>query len=700
MFWPSFINAALLTGLVAVAIPILIHLMLKTRQRRMKFSTLRFFDFLNEEAVRSRKLRHWLLLLLRLLIIILLVLAFARPFLSNTPASAMQQQPQWVIFILDRSLSMTARETEGVRWERARAAIRKILYNLPRDARVGLIACGGQSEWIAQPGPATEALKALDALQPLQAAGDLGDALLLAGRFFIQHPIRSTNTLYIVSDFQRSSTLKVPDVPLPPYVYVEWVSVGDAHSPNCAVTDVNLAAISGQTSAVIVANFDTDDTTPFPVQFLVDGKVTTSRTLSLPAAALTNLDFNLPRLSPGWHSVAVRLENSDSLATDNTRYQALYIPPPLPVLLVEPRQTVKIYQEETFFLRAALDPYFGQTNSGLTGFEVDTTTPDELVRRLDAGTRYGPYSLPIIPAIKRWPPGASAKLTTFVQNGGGLLLFAGDNLSINHYTTELGNLLPGRWNTIESATDMDWRIIEWEKRSPIFAPFLQPNAGSPAVARFTKRLSVQPLEADQVLARFQDGHPAMILRNVDRGRVLFVNASADTQWHDWPRHKTFVPWLHCTARFLAGRNLDLEGTRPPPALAGSEIEIVLDKNMRNLPLKWMRPDGIEQTLTTDSAGIAHALPMPVAGLYSLRDSQGRELRRIAANLPPSESDLTAFTPMDMQNRLTRRDTPSTLSAASLWLNDENGHKELWRLLLLAGLLLMLTETIVGNRTVP
>lgn len=700
MIWPSFLNVALLGGLVAVGIPILIHLMLKTRQRRMKFSTLRFFDFLDEEAVRSRKLRHWLLLLLRLLIIILLVLSFARPFLGPDTATAAQRRPLVVVFLLDRTLSLTVRDPDGLRWDRARAAARKILYGLPREARVGLLACGGQAEWLAQPGPATDALKALDAAQPVLAGGDLGDGLHLAARYFARENASGSNLLYIVGDFQRTSARRVPDAPLPLNIRVEWVPVGDALTPNLAVTEVNLAVASGQTSAVILANFDVEDSNPTTARLLVDGKTIATRTCSLPAGAVSNLDFTLPRLPAGWHSVMVQLEANDPLPADNMRHQAVYVPPPLPVLLVEPRQGVKVYQEETFFVRSALDPHFGQTNSGLAGFEVDLTVPDDLNRRLATGSRHGPYALVIVPGLKRWPPGAAAALAGFVEKGGGLLLFAGEGISINHYTTELGHLLPGRWATLEVATDLDWRIGEWEKRSPIFAPFRQPGSGSPAVARFTKRLALQIRDGDQVLARFQDGQPAMLLRQVGRGQVLFFNSTADVLWHDWPRHKTYVPWLHCAARYLAGRNLDLETTRPTARFTSTEADVALGKEHRGASLQWVRPDGTIHELKADDQGLVHGLDFPTPGIYSLRDAQGRELQRHAANAPPLESDLAAFTPQEMQSRLVRAATNPAISPASLLAGNDDQHREWWRLLLCLGLLFMLIETMVGNRTVP
>jgi ABC-type anion transport system duplicated permease subunit len=75
-----FTNTLMLAGMAALAIPILVHLLLKRRKKQIQFSTLRFFQQQDEQSSRRRKLRNWLLLALRLLIVSLLVLAFSRPY--------------------------------------------------------------------------------------------------------------------------------------------------------------------------------------------------------------------------------------------------------------------------------------------------------------------------------------------------------------------------------------------------------------------------------------------------------------------------------------------------------------------------------------------------------------------------------------------------------------------------------------------
>ncbi|HXG39208.1 MAG TPA: BatA domain-containing protein, partial [Bacteroidota bacterium] len=75
----TFLNPLVLLGLLAAAIPILLHLFNLRKLRTIEFSTLTFLKELQKSKIRRIKIRQWLLLLLRTLLVILLVMAFARP---------------------------------------------------------------------------------------------------------------------------------------------------------------------------------------------------------------------------------------------------------------------------------------------------------------------------------------------------------------------------------------------------------------------------------------------------------------------------------------------------------------------------------------------------------------------------------------------------------------------------------------------
>lgn len=98
-----FTNLWMLAGLAALTVPILVHLLLRRKKKRLRFSTVQFFLRQDEHASQRRKLRNWFLLTLRLLICALLVLAFARPYLQSSDPLNGGAGKRQVAFVLDRS---------------------------------------------------------------------------------------------------------------------------------------------------------------------------------------------------------------------------------------------------------------------------------------------------------------------------------------------------------------------------------------------------------------------------------------------------------------------------------------------------------------------------------------------------------------------------------------------------------------------
>jgi hypothetical protein len=91
------------------------------------------------------------------------------------------------------------------------------------------------------------------------------------------------------------------------------------------------------------------------------------------------------------------------------------------------------------------------------------------------------------------------------------------------------------------------------------------------------------------------------------------------------------------------------------------------------------------------------LMLEAPGIYTLKDSTGRELHRFAANLAAAESDLSTLAPADAEQQLVRTaETKEAVLAAGLFGDATHG-KELWRVLLAVALLLLILEPILANR---
>src|SRR5215210_8966345 len=102
----AFLNPFFLIGALAAGIPVLVHLVRRTRARRVEFASLMFLRRIEQKTVRRRKLRNLLLLAMRCAALMLLALAFARPYFTfQKPVNASTDRRASVILI-DGSYSM------------------------------------------------------------------------------------------------------------------------------------------------------------------------------------------------------------------------------------------------------------------------------------------------------------------------------------------------------------------------------------------------------------------------------------------------------------------------------------------------------------------------------------------------------------------------------------------------------------------
>jgi hypothetical protein len=110
----SFLNPFFLLALLAVGLPLLLHLLKLRKAKKLSFSTLQFFKALEQTTLRRVEIKRWLLLLLRMLALACLAMVLARPFLPPNSFGLANQNASVVHAILiDNSSSMSRIGPQG-----------------------------------------------------------------------------------------------------------------------------------------------------------------------------------------------------------------------------------------------------------------------------------------------------------------------------------------------------------------------------------------------------------------------------------------------------------------------------------------------------------------------------------------------------------------------------------------------------------
>src|SRR5215470_13925420 len=103
----SFLNPFFFIGSLALAVPIIIHLVRREKSEIVPFSSLMFLLKVPKRSIRQQILKNLLLMALRVLLLALLVGAFARPYLTQTAKpNAPTGSEKLAVMLLDTSYSM------------------------------------------------------------------------------------------------------------------------------------------------------------------------------------------------------------------------------------------------------------------------------------------------------------------------------------------------------------------------------------------------------------------------------------------------------------------------------------------------------------------------------------------------------------------------------------------------------------------
>ena len=126
-----FLNPWMLLGTLAVASPILIHLLNKRRFKIVEWAAMDFLFAADKKNRRRVQLENFILLLLRCLAMLLLALMFARPFLpSNITAILAQAQKVERVILIDDSLSQRVLNGSQPSIETSKESVKELLSQL------------------------------------------------------------------------------------------------------------------------------------------------------------------------------------------------------------------------------------------------------------------------------------------------------------------------------------------------------------------------------------------------------------------------------------------------------------------------------------------------------------------------------------------------------------------------------------------
>lgn len=587
-------------GLGAIALPILIHLLARRRFRRVRWAAIEFLREAQRENRRRMRIRELILLALRCLAMLLIGLLLARPFLTPEGFAASMGGASRVrhLFIVDDSYSMgLTRGRESLFRQAVQHVVGRVrtLADSPEGVAVAVMRASQPAAEMLSAAPLDEVsvtalTESMEAVDTSNRSADWDGAIATAAEWMTADAGPADRVIvHLVSDFQqRDWTPADPSARFKPLreraeagqsLRIELVDLGRDGAPNLSLSDLSIddrQVIAGlQTRATVtITNHSPSTSDATQLDVYVDDAATPPAPLPAiaPGESIT-VPLQVVFTEPGPHELNVSLPG-DALPIDDSRYLACDTVSALRVLIVNGEPAADPYEDEVHLVATALRPE-GVVFSGL---EVQVVEDHGL-----ATADLENVPLMIWANVYRPDPAMLDRLERYVADGGGLVIFLGDQVDAQRYNELLyrggDGLLPASIDGVVSVPPdrPGVTLAPIEGGHPalrVFAgdnnPFAQgihvwtyatlspaDESTSASAAPSTQPGAVGATERGpaRVVLRFADesGSPAWVERSYGDGRVILLATTADNEWSDWPASPSYLVTIQELVQYACRR---------------------------------------------------------------------------------------------------------------------------------------------------
>lgn len=711
----TFGSPELLTGLLLVGVPVILHWLYRRPQREERWAAM---DILRRAlAKRSQRMRlqTWLLLAVRMLLIAAAALAFARPFAAGLAGSAAAPRAVRRVIVIDATLSMQSHERGDSPFDSARRLATRILESSRPGDTVRVIKIGplpSKNELIRNwssdaPGVATE----VNRLTPTEGAGDAYATLKTAATWLESDPAGAVAEVIVLSDFQRSdwhgSQVRTASAAtivesLDKRAKVTLIPLGERQADNLSIASVRtdeslVRSLQPATIVVSIENAGRTARSQVAVEALLAGSVRGVARVDVPAGGSSEARVAVEFDREGTSPLQVRIPD-DALPADNVAQLVVRVRDRLRVLLVDQGARSGRPARPTEFVRLALKP---ETLSG------SDPTPDSVerfdVRQIDIvnlrDEDLSDWDCIYLCGVSRLTKAEAERITQFVSKGGALIVSAAPNIDVDnwnsHFYRDGNGPLPAHLAGWENIEDAKATFVLGSPPHPALDPFIgNPDAGL-TTTRVWEFMRTDH-EPQTQLVSLTSGRPAVLEKKFGKGLCILSAVSLEGQGSNWVVWPSFLPLIQELTAY------GISATDPDPVVAGQPVAF---ETKASGTVRIALPNGteVDRPVPIDRTEIVFE-DTERAGIYTLKDggTPGQDrmpIQSAAVNPDPRESRIDRLTTDELRTMFGH-----AVSIQSEWQPPSAGgpgsgtaERELSQPVLWALLALILTEAALTWR---
>jgi hypothetical protein len=688
-----FLNPAILFGLLAASIPVLIHLLNLRKLKKIDFSTLAFLKELQKNKIRKVKIKQWLLLALRVLIILFLVTAFARPTLKGIAIGGTTSAAKTTaVFILDDTFSMSVVDGNGSFLNQAKQTITKLISHLQEGDEAALILVSEPANFETKPtNNLNDLLKKVQEVEIAYPANTIHSAVIKASGILFDSK-NFNKEIYILSDFQKGNLYKPGSLSDLSQLIDEKVKIYTFNFSGKEVYNIGIDNLKLNTQIferdkpvsfdVTITNYSsqTAENIVLSLFFNKERSAQQSVTLSPGESSLLTLEGVIKET--GYVDVVAEIED-DEFIQDNRRYISLFIPEEVPVGLFYDNEP------DVRFIELALTVTGEENYLEITKRNLGQLSSFDL-NKFKTILIVGSESISNIERLK-----------SYIMNGGSVFIMPGSRSSLNSFQVLTNGLtLPAPDVKESNIKDKSSRIFfeKVEYQHPVFQNIFlkdERDVESPDIYNHFKIFSGGK---GLNIISLQDGSSFLSEYKIGKGKVFLLNTSPVLGWSDFPLKSIFPPLIFKSVLYLATREQSEKAQ-----IAGADIDVDLTGRAVS-QLKVISPDdqteyfNIENRSETNYFNYENAKQTGIYKFYS--DSE--IIDNTAVNTDPSESVTVYLGEDDLKDYLKQ------INFKGNYINVEKGDdpveivlqarfgSELWKYFLLMAILTAIVEMTVAR----
>ena len=524
----QFLYPTFLWALLALAIPIIIHLFYFRRFKKVYFTNVKFLKEVKEETSSRNKLKNLLVLLMRILAVLFLVMAFAQPFLTKNNNVDLRRKA--VSIFIDNSFSMNTLSQDVPLFDLAKDRAKDIVEAYNSDDRFQILTHdleGRHQRLLSQ----EDALSAIEELQISPAVNNL--SVISSNQQYILASEPNQKVIYWVSDFQRN-IMDLSSEFDSSYVY-NAVPLQAVKEQNVSLDSVWLnapVALLNQPNELIVkvSNNGEEKVENVRLNLIYSGQEKPMGTLDVEAGGTAYDTINLNVLQTGWQLAELKITDFP-IQFDDHYLMAFQVDEDVNVISLNPSGNNR-------YLTAAFEglEYFRLTNQSIDRIQYNNL-PN--------------YDLVILNDLSSISSGLAAELSAFVENGGNLLLFPSLSADIENLNGFLSGMGANRLVELEAVRqEVSWINTNAFVFNNVFDKYL--SRPKLPVTENSYRLTNYQQAGEETLLRYRNGKSYLSAYRYGKGFLYLSSAPLNESQNDLVRNaEIFIPMLYKMAQSKA-----------------------------------------------------------------------------------------------------------------------------------------------------